>query len=67
MSQSDEDHVYSFPNKQKSSEPQTSAIMNSSLGCNLSELDRLLLELNTVQHSTPSFATEGEDLPVDSH
>ncbi|XP_057210575.1 paxillin a isoform X2 [Triplophysa rosa] len=58
VSQSDEDHVYSFPNKQKSTEPQTSAVMNSSLGCNLSELDRLLLELNAVQHSTPSFATE---------
>ncbi|XP_077097921.1 paxillin a isoform X7 [Siphateles boraxobius] len=32
--------------------------MSSSLGSNLSELDRLLLELNAVQHSTPSFATE---------
>ncbi|XP_069038067.1 paxillin isoform X3 [Lepisosteus oculatus] len=31
--------------------------MSSSLGSNLSELDRLLLELNAVQHSTPSFAT----------
>lgn len=33
--------------------------MNSSLGNNLSELDRLLLELNAVQQSTPAFATEG--------
>lgn len=33
--------------------------MNSSLGSNLSELDRLLLELNAVQQSTPAFATEG--------
>lgn len=33
--------------------------MNSSLGSNLSELDRLLLELNAVQHSTPAFPTEG--------
>ncbi|XP_078083016.1 paxillin a isoform X6 [Mustelus asterias] len=33
--------------------------MTSSLGSNLSELDRLLLELNVVQHSSPSgFATE---------
>ncbi|XP_038648700.1 paxillin a isoform X5 [Scyliorhinus canicula] len=33
--------------------------MSSSLGSNLSELDRLLLELNVVQHSTPSsFAIE---------
>lgn len=33
--------------------------MNSSLGSNLSELDRLLLELNAVQHNTPCFPTEG--------
>lgn len=33
--------------------------MNSSLGNNLSELDRLLLELNAVQQSTPAFPTEG--------
>ncbi|KAG8007491.1 Paxillin, partial [Nibea albiflora] len=56
----EEDHVYSFPNKQKSSESSTVA-MNSSLGSNLSELDRLLLELNAVQQSTPAFATEGID------
>lgn len=29
--------------------------MSSSLGSNLSELDRLLLELNAVQHSPPGF------------
>ncbi|XP_009071142.1 PREDICTED: paxillin, partial [Acanthisitta chloris] len=47
---SEEEHVYSFPNKQKSAEP--SPTMNSSsLGSNLSELDRLLLELNAVQHA----------------
>ncbi|NXX18703.1 PAXI protein, partial [Podargus strigoides] len=47
---SEEEHVYSFPNKQKSAEP--SPTMNSSsLGSNLSELDRLLLELNAVQHN----------------
>ncbi|XP_067361533.1 uncharacterized protein [Channa argus] len=53
----EEDHVYSFPNKQKSSES-SAAAMSSSLGNNLSELDRLLLELNAVQHSTPAFPTE---------
>ncbi|XP_056886336.1 mucin-2-like isoform X2 [Takifugu flavidus] len=37
--------------------------MNSSLGSNLSELDRLLLELNAVQQSTPAFATEEEAAP----
>ncbi|XP_051272518.1 mucin-5AC isoform X1 [Dicentrarchus labrax] len=58
----EEDHVYSFPNKQKSSESSAVA-MNSSLGSNLSELDRLLLELNAVQQSTPAFATEEEAAP----
>nr|XP_057910510.1 uncharacterized protein LOC131105956 isoform X1 [Doryrhamphus excisus] len=52
----EEDHVYSFPNKQKSSE--SSPAMNMSLGSNLSELDRLLLELNAVQQSSPAFPTE---------
>lgn len=33
--------------------------MNSALGSNLSELDRLLLELNAVQQSAPAFPTEG--------
>ncbi|KAI3370312.1 hypothetical protein L3Q82_025083 [Scortum barcoo] len=37
--------------------------MNSSLGSNLSELDRLLLELNAVQQSTPTFPTEEEAAP----
>ncbi|XP_028261408.1 paxillin-like isoform X2 [Parambassis ranga] len=59
-----EDHVYSFPNKQKSSESSAGA-MNSSMGSNLSELDRLLLELNAVQQSTPAFPTEeAPPLPV---
>uniref|UniRef100_A0A9J8CW40 Paxillin n=1 Tax=Cyprinus carpio carpio TaxID=630221 RepID=A0A9J8CW40_CYPCA len=57
VSQSEEEHVYSFPNKQKTTDS-PAAVMSSSLGSNLSELDRLLLELNAVQHSTPSFATE---------
>lgn len=37
--------------------------MNSSFGNNLSELDRLLLELNAVQQSTPAFPTEEEAAP----
>ncbi|XP_062420035.1 proline-rich protein 36-like isoform X2 [Pungitius pungitius] len=37
--------------------------MNSALGSNLSELDRLLLELNAVQQSTPAFPTEEEAAP----
>ncbi|XP_043924519.1 paxillin isoform X1 [Protopterus annectens] len=49
----EDEHVYSFPNKPKSTDPST-AMMNSLLGSNLSELDRLLLELNAAQHSTPS-------------
>lgn len=44
----------SFPNKQKSAEP-SPTVMSSSLGSNLSELDRLLLELNAVQHNPPGF------------
>uniref|UniRef100_A0A3P9DNN4 Paxillin n=1 Tax=Maylandia zebra TaxID=106582 RepID=A0A3P9DNN4_9CICH len=51
-----EDHVYSLPNKHKSSDSSAGAM--NSLGSNLSELDRLLLELNAVQQSTPAFATE---------
>ncbi|XP_051828888.1 paxillin isoform X8 [Antechinus flavipes] len=55
---SEEEHVYSFPNKQKSAEP-SPTIMSSSLGSNLSELDRLLLELNAVQHGpTAGFLTD---------
>ncbi|XP_053172299.1 paxillin-like [Scomber japonicus] len=57
----EEDHVYSFPNKQKGSD--SSAGMTLSMGSNLSELDRLLLELNAVQQSTPAFATEEEAAP----
>ncbi|XP_042193200.1 uncharacterized protein DDB_G0284459 isoform X1 [Callorhinchus milii] len=54
----EEDHVYSFPNKTKSTEP-SPTIMTASLGSNLSELDRLLLELNAVQHNPPSsFVTD---------
>ncbi|KAJ8395643.1 hypothetical protein AAFF_G00031240 [Aldrovandia affinis] len=56
LSQSEEEHVYSFPIKQKT-DP---AVMSASLGSNLSELDRLLQELSAVQHTTPSFATEEE-------
>ncbi|XP_051931739.1 uncharacterized protein LOC127607450 isoform X1 [Hippocampus zosterae] len=57
----EEDHVYSFPNKQKSSE--SSPAINQSFGNNLSELDRLLLELNSVQQSTTAFPTEEEAPP----
>ncbi|XP_075389442.1 paxillin isoform X3 [Tenrec ecaudatus] len=53
----EEEHVYSFPNKQKSAEP-SPTMMSSSLGSNLSELDRLLLELNAVQHSPPGFLAD---------
>ncbi|NXL83042.1 PAXI protein, partial [Alectura lathami] len=49
---SEEEHVYSFPNKQKSAEP-SPTMTSTSLGSNLSELDRLLLELNAVQHNPP--------------
>ncbi|XP_068171364.1 uncharacterized protein [Antennarius striatus] len=62
----EEDHVYSFPNKQKSSESSAVA-MNSAVGSNLSELDRLLLELNAVQQSTPAFPIEAAPpLPTSS-
>ncbi|MBZ3881126.1 Paxillin [Sciurus carolinensis] len=54
---SEEEHVYSFPNKQKSAEP-SPTVMSSSLGSNLSELDRLLLELNAVQHNPPGFPAD---------
>ncbi|XP_068166408.1 nascent polypeptide-associated complex subunit alpha, muscle-specific form-like isoform X2 [Antennarius striatus] len=62
LSHVEEDHVYSFPNKQKSSDS-SSAAMTSALGSNLSELDRLLLELNAVQQSSPSFPTTEETAP----
>ncbi|XP_075879183.1 paxillin-like isoform X2 [Nelusetta ayraudi] len=58
----EEEHVYSFPNKLKSSDS-ASAAMTSALGCNLSELDRLLLELNAVQQSAPSLAASEEAAP----
>ncbi|XP_070619213.1 paxillin isoform X2 [Erythrolamprus reginae] len=57
---SDEEHVYSFPNKQKSAEP-SPTLMSSSLGNNLSELDRLLLELNAVQHNPPPASPTDEN------
>ncbi|NWV71825.1 PAXI protein, partial [Malurus elegans] len=56
---SEEEHVYSFPNKQKSAEP-SPTMTSSSLGNNLSELDRLLLELNAVQHTPASGFTADE-------
>ncbi|KAM4576921.1 paxillin isoform 3-T3 [Odontesthes bonariensis] len=62
LSHIEEDHVYSFPNKQKTSDS-SSAAMTSALGSNLSELDRLLLELNAVQQSSPSFPTTEEAAP----
>ncbi|KAJ3604486.1 hypothetical protein NHX12_029226 [Muraenolepis orangiensis] len=61
-SQVEEDHVYSFPNKPKSSDS-SAAAMTSALGSNLSELDRLLLELNAVQQNSPSFPTTEEAAP----
>ncbi|XP_047447075.1 uncharacterized protein pxnb [Mugil cephalus] len=61
LSHIEEDHVYSFPNKQKTSDSSTA--MSSALGSNLSELDRLLLELNAVQQSSPSFPTTEEAAP----
>uniref|UniRef100_A0AAQ4NNB6 LIM zinc-binding domain-containing protein n=1 Tax=Gasterosteus aculeatus aculeatus TaxID=481459 RepID=A0AAQ4NNB6_GASAC len=62
LSHIEEDHVYSFPNKQKSVDSSTAA-MTSAMGSNLSELDRLLLELNAVQQSSPSFPTTEEAAP----
>ncbi len=55
-------HFYwsSFPNKQKHSDS-SAAAMTSALGSNLSELDRLLLELNAVQQNAPSYSTTGKD------
>ncbi|KAM4745872.1 paxillin isoform 2-T2 [Anableps anableps] len=62
LSHIEEDHVYSFPNKHKTSDSSPGAI-TSALGSNLSELDRLLLELNAVQQSSPSFPTTEEAAP----
>lgn len=57
----EEEHVYSFPNKQKSAEL-SPTVMSSSLGSNLSELDRLLLELNAVQRSPSGFSADEAEL-----
>ncbi|KAM9476204.1 uncharacterized protein pxnb isoform 2-T2 [Clarias gariepinus] len=60
----EEDHVYSFPNKQKTpSDSSAAAAMSSTLGSNLSELDRLLLELNAVQQNTPSYTSTEDAVP----
>uniref|UniRef100_A0A8C5LK05 Paxillin n=1 Tax=Leptobrachium leishanense TaxID=445787 RepID=A0A8C5LK05_9ANUR len=56
----EEEHVYSFPNKQRSAEP-SPTVMSSSLGSNLSELDRLLLELNAVQQGPSGSLSAGEE------
>ncbi|KAM4052059.1 paxillin isoform 4-T4 [Anomaloglossus baeobatrachus] len=56
----EEEHVYSFPNKQRSAEP-SPTVLGSSLGSNLSELDRLLLELNAVQQ-VPSSSLSADDM-----
>ncbi|XP_075710100.1 paxillin [Rhinoderma darwinii] len=56
----EDEHVYSFPNKQRSAEP-SPTVLGSSLGSNLSELDRLLLELNAVQQA-PSSSLSEDDL-----
>ncbi|XP_042617545.1 paxillin isoform X4 [Cyprinus carpio] len=61
-SHTEEDHVYSFPNKQKHSDSSATA-MTSALGSNLSELDRLLLELNAVQQNAPSYSTTEDAAP----
>ncbi|XP_017212888.1 uncharacterized protein pxnb isoform X5 [Danio rerio] len=61
-SRTEEDHVYSFPNKQKHSDSSATA-MTSALGSNLSELDRLLLELNAVQQNAPSYSTTEDAAP----
>ncbi|XP_058640924.1 uncharacterized protein pxnb isoform X1 [Onychostoma macrolepis] len=61
-SHTEEDHVYSFPNKQKHSDS-SAAAMTSALGSNLSELDRLLLELNAVQQNAPSYSTTEDVAP----
>ncbi|XP_016356476.1 proline-rich protein 36-like [Sinocyclocheilus anshuiensis] len=61
-SHTEEDHVYSFPNKQKHSDS-SAAAMTSALGSNLSELDRLLLELSAVQQNAPSYSTTEDAAP----
>lgn len=59
----EDEHIYSLPNKQKTCDSPAAMTTLSFLGSNLSELDRLLLELNSVQHSAPSFPTEEEAVP----
>ncbi|KAJ8261021.1 hypothetical protein COCON_G00167440 [Conger conger] len=56
----EEEHVYSLPVKQKVESVGSSWEM----GDNLSELDRLLQELSTVQHSPASFSTEEAAPPL---
>ncbi|XP_055077818.1 mucin-2-like [Periophthalmus magnuspinnatus] len=56
----EDEHIYSLPVKPK---PSDSPIAMASLGSNLSELDRLLLELNTVDHGTSAFTTPEEAAP----
>ncbi|XP_055016980.1 paxillin-like [Boleophthalmus pectinirostris] len=54
-----DEHIYSFPLKPR---PPDLPVVMATLGSNLSELDRLLLELNTVDHST-AFVTQEETAP----
>uniref|UniRef100_S4R8B0 Paxillin n=1 Tax=Petromyzon marinus TaxID=7757 RepID=S4R8B0_PETMA len=49
----DHEHIYSLPNKPKSAEPSPSYSSSFGLGSNLSELDRILQELNCDQYSLP--------------
>ncbi|CAN0059437.1 unnamed protein product [Lampetra planeri] len=49
----DHEHIYSLPNKPKSAEPSPSYTSSFGLGSNLSELDRILQELNCDQYSLP--------------
>ncbi|TTP43319.1 Paxillin [Bagarius yarrelli] len=60
----EEDHVYSFPNKQKTLSESSAIAMSAALGSNLSELDRLLLELNAVQQNTPSYSSTDAAPPL---
>ncbi|KAK7916006.1 hypothetical protein WMY93_011767 [Mugilogobius chulae] len=53
--------THSLPIKPKPSD--SPVVMTTSLGSNLSELDLLLQELNTVHHSTPRFPIEEEAAP----
>uniref|UniRef100_K7G140 Paxillin n=1 Tax=Pelodiscus sinensis TaxID=13735 RepID=K7G140_PELSI len=56
---SEEEHVYRYPAPPWSLDPVPGNNWPNALGSNLSELDRLLLELNAVQHNPPSgFPTD---------